>query len=154
MKRRILFLMPLLFLCVAESRAETACPWLTQGTAAAMLEGDVSANVQSASPDTGSCRFSLRNGASEYVLKITVAGKPGVTCPPGSPKVPGVGSEAFSCQTRKSSEESSDMISGRVRAIFFLVRLTGKGMPDSPMTPEKRSDIVERAAETVAGNLF
>jgi hypothetical protein len=78
----------------------------------------------------------------------------GVTCPAASPKVAGVGSEASSCQAKKPSEESSDMISGRVRAIFFMVHLTSKGSPDSRMTAEKRSGIVERAAEAVAGSLF
>jgi hypothetical protein len=89
-----------------------------------------------------------------YILEITVGAVRGVTCPPGSPKALGVGSEAFSCQAGKAAEETTDMISGRVRTIFFTVRLTSSGTPDSHMSPEKRSEIVERAAEAVTGNLF
>jgi hypothetical protein len=153
-KRRLLLLLSIVVICASQSRAETACPWLTQGTAADLLGGDVSTAVQSTAPDAGSCRFSLHRGTTEYILEITVANTPGATCPPASPKVVGVGSEAFSCATRKSPAETSDMISGRVRAIYFSVRLTGKGTPDAYMTPEKRSDIVEQVSEEVTGSLF
>jgi hypothetical protein len=153
-KRRLLFLLSIALISAPQLRAETACPWLTQGTAADLLGGDVSTSVQSAAPDAGSCRFSLRRGAAEYTLEITVANTPVATCPPASPKVTGVGSEAFSCATRKSPAETSDMISGRVRTTYFTVRLTGKGPPDAYMTPEKRTDVVEQVSEEVAGSLF
>lgn len=153
-KRRLLFLLSITLISAAQSRAETACPWLTQGTAADFLGGDVSTSVQSTAPDAGSCSFSLHRGAAEYTLEITVANTPGVTCPPASPKVPGVGSEAVSCASRKSPAETSDMISGRVRRTYFNVRLTGKGPPDAYMTSPKRSDIVEQVSEEVTGSLF
>jgi hypothetical protein len=154
LKRALLYLSPFLFLCVPYLRAETVCPWLTQGTAADLLGGEITAKVQAPSADAGSCIFSLHRGATEFLLEITVTAAPGATCPPKSPKVPGVGSEAVSCSTKPSPDETTDMISGRVRTTFFAVRLTGKGAPDSSLTPEKRSEIVERAAEAVAGSLF
>jgi hypothetical protein len=154
LKHRLLFLLAFFCFLVPHLRAETVCPWLTQGTAADLLGGEVAAKVQAPSADAGSCQFSLRSGATEYALEITVAGAPGATCPPKSPKVAGVGSEAVSCAIGKSAEETVDMISGRVRDIFFTVRLTGKGAPDSSLTPEKRSEIVEQVSEEVAGSLF
>lgn len=46
------------------------------------------------------------------------------------------------------------MISGHVRTIYFIVRLTGKGPPDAYMTSQKRSGIVEQVSEEVTGSLF
>jgi hypothetical protein len=154
LKRAPLYLSLFFFLCVPHLRAETVCPWLTQGTAADLLGGEVTAKIQAASADAGSCTFSLHRGATGYALEITVAAAPGATCPPRSPKVPGVGTEAVSCSTKRSPNETTDMISGRVRTTFFAVCLAGKGAPDAQMTPEERSEIVEQVSEEVAGSLF
>lgn len=153
MKRCLPFFLLIFLFHAAGLRAESGCPWLTQGTVATLLGGEVTANIHAANADAGSCRFSLHHGAMEYELEVTVASAAGATCPAGSPKVTGVGSEAFSCAAKRASWETTDMISGRVRTTYFVIRLTGKGA-SNPLAPEKRSEIVERAAEAVSGNLF
>jgi hypothetical protein len=153
MKRRLLFLISFVLLSTSALRADPVCPWLTQGSAAAMLGGDVSAVIKLTPPDQGSCAFSRREGTTTYVLEVVVENASHTICPPTSTKLPGIGNEAVACRLQRSPNEAVEVISSRVRTLYFTVSLTSRG-PSKPTSPlDNQKDIVERAAEQVAGNL-
>jgi hypothetical protein len=154
MTRHPLFLVSFVLLFTGALRAEPVCPWLTQGTAAAMLGGDVSAVIKLTPPGEGSCVFSLQQGAAMYSLEVIVESTPRTTCPPASPKLPGIGNEAVACRLQRSPNETVDMVSSRVRTLYFTVSLKIQGAANPGIPLNKQRDIVERAAEQVAGNLF
>jgi hypothetical protein len=153
MKRRPLFLLPFVLLFAGALRAEPVCPWLTQGSAAAMLGGDVSAAIKLTPPEQGTCAFSLRQGAATYSLEVIVESTPRTTCPPASPKLRGIGNEAVACRLQRSQNETAEVINSRVRTLYFTISLTIKGTASPTIPLDKQKDIVERAAEQIAGNL-
>jgi hypothetical protein len=153
MARRFFFLLSFALLFVSASRAEPVCPWLTQGSAAAMLGGNVSAVIKLTQPEHGSCAFTLQQGATTYVLEVVVESTPRTTCPPTSQKLLGIGNEAVACRLQRSPNEAAEVISSRVRMLYFTVSLTTQGSPNPTLPLNKPKDIVERAAEQVAGNL-
>jgi hypothetical protein len=119
-----------------------------------MLGGDVTAVIKLTPPDQGSCAFSLQQGTATYSLAVVVESAPHTTCPPASPKLPGIGNEALSCRLQRSPNETAEVVTSRVRTLYFTITLTTQGAAN-PGTPlDKQKDIVERAAEQVAGNLF
>ena len=154
MTRRLLFLLSFVVLITGALRAEPVCPWLTQGTAAAMLGGDVSPAIRLTPPGQGSCVFSLQQGAAMYSLEVIVESTRRTTCPPASPKLSGIGNEAVACRLQRSPNETVDMVSSRVRTLYFTVSLKVQGTANPLIQLNKQRDIVERAAEQVAGNLF
>jgi len=153
MNRRFFLLLSFVLLSASTLHAEPVCPWLTQGSAAAMLGGDVTAVIKLTPPEQGSCAFSLQQGAATYSLEVVVESTPRSTCPSASPKLPGIGNEALSCRLQRSPNEAAEVISSRVRTLYFTVSLTIQGTA-SPLIPlATQKDIVERSAEQVAGNL-
>ena len=92
------FLLLFVILSTSLLRAEPVCPWLTQGSAAAMLGGDVSAVIKLTQPREGSCIFSLHQWAAMYSLEVVVESTQRTTCPPTSPNLPGIGNEAVACR--------------------------------------------------------
>jgi hypothetical protein len=153
MSRRFFFLLVFAVLSAGALRAEPVCPWLTQGSAAAMLGGDVSAVIKLTPPEQGSCAFTLQQGVTTYVLEVVVESTPRTTCPPASAKLPGIGNEAVACRLQRALNEFVDVVSSRVRTLYFTVSLTVRGTTLPPTPLDKQRDIVERAAEQVAGNL-
>jgi hypothetical protein len=156
MNRRFVLLLTFVLLSASALRAEAVCPWLTQGSAAAMLGGDVSTIIRLATtPGEGSCAFSLHQGAATYSLDVVVESTPPhTTCPPASPKVPGIGNEAVVCHLQRSPNESAQVVTSRVRTLYFTVSLTTQGTVKPGIPLDNQKDIVQRAAEQVAGNLF
>lgn len=153
MKARSVALLSFAFFSAGALRAELSCPWLTQGTAASMLGGDVDAVIKLIPPEQGSCAFSLQQGAATYSLKIVVERTPHVACPPASPRLTGIGNEAVACRLQRAPNETSEVVSSRVRGLFLTISFTILG-PASPSLPlDKQRDIAQRAAEQVAGNL-
>ncbi len=153
MKRRFLFLLLFVLLSVSALQAEPVCPWLTQGSAAALLGGNVSAVIKLSPAGEGSCVFSLEQGGTTYSLEVIVGSTLRTTCPPASPKVPGMGNEAVSCRLQRSLNETVEVVSSRVRAVYFSTNLTIQGTTKPGIPLNQQRDIVERAAEQVAGNL-
>ena len=154
MKHRFVLLLTFVLLSANALRAEPVCPWLTKGTAAAMLGGDVSAVIKLNPPEQGACTFTLQQGAATYSLEVVVENTPHTTCPPASPKLPGVGNEALSCRLQRSPNEVAELVTSRVRTLYFTISLTTQGTATPTIPVSKQKDIVERAAEQVAGNLF
>jgi hypothetical protein len=136
----------------SNAQAETGCPWLTEGSAAHMLGGDVSVSVTATNKDDGTCRFSRRS-EPRGVLEIAVARQPQQVCSARSMKLKGIGNEATRCSLRAPHGQAAEMISSRVRDLFFTVvsRMPAKKAVKSVNLQE---DGLEQIAEQVAGNLY
>lgn len=134
-------------------RLPPACPWLTQGTAAKMLGGDVSVVLDVSDSGEGSCKFSREQGPSD-TLEIVVkkADLPG--CPTGSVALRAIGNEATMCRHAGPNGDVVQMVSSRVRDQHFLVTITSRGHEKVPKTQDPQDEPVARVSEQVAGSLF
>jgi hypothetical protein len=147
---------------------EHTCPWISEGTAAALLGGDVETHVLPGKAEDGSCRF-VRYAQHEQdaqhaqdaqhdqktagELYITVArmkdpAKEFATytaqCRGEKTALRGIGNEAYACDLA-----SGTGIVGRVRDAAFLLLLDAKTADGA----SRRAHLSD-AAEQVAGNLF
>lgn len=132
----------------AVAASHTGCPWLTAGSAAKILSGDVDVTVTGSNAEEGTCRFSRRDAAMDS-LEIVVGKNASPTCPPESLKLVGIGNEAARC---KVSGEMAKMLSGRVRDLHFTLIL--RGGSNEVKSSDPQDDALEQLAEQVAGNLF
>jgi hypothetical protein len=154
MRVRILGFLAFLIFTAITSRAETNCPWLTQGSAAKVMGGDSSALVSLANEKEGTCTFSHQDGAHTYALEITVSKKEVDACPADSAKLTGIGNAAALCRTEHSPVEAVEQVSSRVRDLFFTIRLVAKGPKTNAMPIAVQREAVSQTAEQVAGNLY
>ena len=122
-----------------------ACPWLTQGTAAKALGGDVSVSVKLGSANEGVCQFSRVDRPKEF-LKVEVSKGVLAGCGAGSTALKGIGNEAMRCML-----PAGETISGRVRELNFTLTLAGH---EKSGPADSHDDALEPIAELVAGNLF
>jgi hypothetical protein len=132
--------------------ATATCPWLTTGTAASALGGEVAATMSVTKPAEGTCRFARRDDAMEF-LEIRVSAAPLAACPAGSPALHAIGNEAERCRVSASRGITEEMASGRVREIHFTVTMAGRGNRHVA-EPTDSDDTLARMADEVAGNLF
>jgi hypothetical protein len=151
----------LLFIAVLMScgyaRAQEACPWLTQGTAAALMGGAASMSVHTVSGE-GNCEFRLnaadshvkRNKAEGQLMRIVVSHQPHKQCAAGE-RLTGIGEDSVLCVSDTKTEYHATVF-GRVRTVYFSVALTARGVEANDKV-ELRSSL-QQAAEEVAGNLF
>jgi hypothetical protein len=121
------------------SSALATCPWLTEGSAAKVLGGEVHAILNVASPTQGTCTF-VKTAHPQEQLKVLVGAGNIPSCPAGSARVIGVGDQASRCHLPHSAQ----MISGNVRAVDMAITLSGT----------QTDDAIQQIAEQVAGNLF
>ena len=124
------------------SSAGPTCPWLTEGSAAKVLGGEVHVILNVASPTQGTCTF-VKTARPQEQLKVLVGAGNVPSCPAGSAKVIGVGDQASRCHLPHSAQ----MISGRVRTVDMAITLSSSSANQS-------EDAIEQIAEQVAGNLF
>lgn len=151
------FVSSLLLLLCAGVRAQESCPWLTVGTAEALLGGAVSASTH-VSAGEGSCDFardadaarSATGAGSDLVLKIAVGHQLPKECATGEP-LTGIGEDSVWC-AMDAGRERVGIIRGRVRTTYFLLTLTGTAA--SAQETASIKSVLERAAEEVAGSLF
>jgi hypothetical protein len=146
----ILFLLFATRLCGAAD----VCPWITQGSVAKLLEGDVQLSIQTTDDKQGSCNFSRVDGKVSYTLEVSVGPEANGTCPKGSAELRGIGNEAYFCSVKRSSSETLEKVSSRVRDSFFTVTLSASGPRGLVMPDDARRSVLDQAAEQVAGNLF
>ena len=144
----------LLFAPAIVSSMAERCPWLTQGTAAAILGGDVTSLVQGDGETSRSCQFIRKHNAVLYELDIFVAQEGVSVCPPASEKLIGIGTGAVQCSVTHSSTDVMEQIDGKVRDLRFKAILTTKGIKLSASQRESQREALRHAAEQVAGNLF
>lgn len=147
----------ILFLLPACARSQQVCPWLTQGTAAALMAGDVRASVH-VSAGEGTCEF-LRTADDDdnraavgegLLLGIAVSRQLPRECATGEP-LKGVGQDSVFC-AEDADGKHQQMIRGRVRNTYFLLTLTSKATRTTNEAVLRRT--LDQAAEEVAGNLF
>lgn len=131
----------------------TQCHWLTSGTAANVLGGDVTATISGSDMNEGSCRF-VRRDASMGSLEIHVSAQPLRGCPAGSAPLHGIGNEAQRCVISREHGMAEDMASGSVRNLHFSVTLSLPGNRRSGKNADPADDPVARIADEVAGNLY
>ena len=136
--------------------AQQVCPWLTAGTAAAVLGGTPAAQISIASPVEGTCTFTVTQGQHQSVLAIMVGSQRPTLCRPGSTSYAGIGDEATMCQARPSGSALRTTFESRVRNVYFTVNLTQDATPrgNAGDQQQKQQETLERVAEQVAGNLF
>ena len=149
--------------CVAQAprsqpapQAQPACPWLTAGTAAAVLGGTPTAQITTAGPTQGTCTFTVAQGAHTSVLAIVVGSQRPNICPPGSTGYAGIGDEATMCQARPSGAALRTTFESRIRNVYFSASLTQDQTAGGNAGEEqqKQQETLEPVAEQVAGNLF
>lgn len=136
---------------MAPAPAGPVCPWLTAGSAAHALGGDVSVTVTVSNGNEGSCRFSRQDGSAN-ALEIVVAKNVAATCPAGSPKLIGIGNEATRCRIPGTRGDTAEMLSSRVRDLHFSIVLREQKRSAKP--GDTQDDALEQLGEQVAGNLF
>lgn len=147
----------ILFLLSTGALAQQVCPWLTQGTAATLMGGAVSANVH-ISTGEGTCEFVRTSDddhpgaalASNLQMRIAVSHLPPKECATGE-RLTGIGQDSVFCATDVEGKHQ-EMIRGRVRGNYFLLTLTARG--NSATDKATLRPTLEQAAEEVAGNLF
>lgn len=134
------------------------CPWLSTGSAAAALGGDVRVTAHSENNWQGSCRFTRQTSGSTPAIDIQVSKENSHPCPGGSAKLRALGNEAVECSS--SHGEHAYTIAGRVRDAWFEVTMTG--VPEATREPAANArpadpygaTALERIAEQVVGNLY
>jgi hypothetical protein len=151
MKQRLL-LIAASFLIAPPAQAQSACPWLTEGTAAAALGGPAIPAVQlSGDPNRpmGRCIFSRQ----QAVLEIAVSGAPlEPGCPANSAKLTGIGNEATFC--RLDSKQTRYVINSRVRDLYFRVSLAIPAPAPASQPLDHEREQIQLIAEQVAGSLY
>jgi len=130
-----------------------SCPWLTEGSAAKALGGDVSVTVKVANAGEGSCKFARQQDAPNS-LEILVSKASLSSCPTGSIRLTGVGNEASECKLQSPHGEASEMVSSRVRDMNFTVTLAEQEHRSHTKSMDERDDVAAQIAEQVAGNLY
>ncbi len=147
-------LLVLLSMC-AHATAQGSCPWLTEGTAAALMGGEVTTSVH-VSAGEGTCAFVRVNAGDPASasggmhLEILVSHLPAKRCATGE-RLLGIGQDAVFCRT-DTAEHHQQTIRGRVRTSYFVLDLTSKASMAGDKGLSRRS--LEEAAEEVAGSLF
>ncbi len=145
--------------CLAQTPA--VCPWLTSGTAAAALGGPVELNLHLESTSQGTCRFTRGSGMEEESIEVAISKVKPPSCPVGGAKLAGFGNEAVECESTNSSAFAVNAIAGRLRDVYFSVRITTprakSPIPpanDEPGNPDIVPSILQRVTEQVVGNLY
>lgn len=133
--------------------SQIICPWLTQGSAAKALGGDVSVTVSVSNTGEGSCKFQIQHEPLNS-LEILVSKAKLPTCPAESTKLIGIGNEAVKCRLSGSNGETAEMVSSRVRDVYMTVTLTVRGEKTPAKSTDRQGDLLEQVAEQVAGNLY
>ena len=129
------------------------CPWLTSGSAAHALGGEVSVTVKVSNTGEGSCSFSRQRGTPDS-LEVLVSKATLPVCPADSTSLKGIGNEALTCRPSGSRNEAVEMVSSRVRDLHFTVTLTARGPKTTAKPADPHDDALEQIAEQVAGNLY
>jgi hypothetical protein len=159
MVRLVVLLILIASSTVAVGQAVAACPWLTSGTAAKLLGGDVTVMARVDATGAGSCSFARQNGATSASIEILVGPTDTHPCPQGSMQLKALGNEAMQCRVAKPAQPA-DIIAGRIRNIYFVVTMTNVSGANTTEPSDPRladsygASALERVAELVVGNLY
>ena len=145
---------------LAMGQLAPSCPWVAIGTAERLLGGNVILTGHVESPTSGSCRFERQSGDTTSAIEIVVGPVDTNPCPVGSQKLRSLGNEAVQCRRSGVSGHQTDIISGRIRKLYFAVSMTNipdatRKEPDDPRLADAyAASQIERLAEQVVGNLY
>lgn len=147
--------------CLA-ARAQTSanCPWLSTGSAATALGGDVTVTAHSENNWQGECHFKRQVAGASQAIDIQVGKTNLHPCPEGSNKLKALGNEAVQCLRSTSGGVHVETIAGRVREAWFEITMTGVPRDTREPPANVRSadpygaSVLERLAEQVAGSLY
>jgi hypothetical protein len=149
-------------LLTAQCKAEAICPWLNEATAAGMVNGPVTLEMNSTDDGGSICIFRSQRGSAVYSLEISVRERKdeskGISsyqsrCTSPVTSLRAIGNEAVSCSADTGSSHGEQVIA-RVRDTIFIVNLSDSVAKDSSMTRESLQEKARSTAEQVAGNLF
>jgi hypothetical protein len=157
---RIALLISVLSTGVCAAQTPTACPWLSTGSAAAVLGGPVTLSANVENSQQGMCHFTRESETKVRALEITIGKEDTHLCPEGSTKLVALGNEAMQCKTSNAKGQWLYVIAGRMRNVYFAVSI--ENSPDAvavPSKPARRIDPfgaseLERITEQVVGNLY
>ncbi len=137
----------------SQTKPPVVCPWLTEGTAARMLGGDVSVTANVSESGEGVCKFArLQDSSDSLEIVVSKAAVPG--CAAGSTQLRGIGNEATMCKHAGPHGESIQMVSSRVRDQHFTVTITAREHEKAAKVQDAQDEPIARIAEQVAGSLF
>jgi hypothetical protein len=157
--KRTLAILFFLSCCAASVHAQAAaaahhgCAWLTEGSAASLLGGEVAPTASLSDSGEGSCKFMRRQEPFDS-LEVTISKSALPTCPPNSTNLVGVGNPTSMCKISGAHGLTAVLISGRVRDFYFTVSVDYSKRKAPPQTTELREDLMAQVADQVAGNLF
>ncbi len=144
---------------VAVGQAVAACPWLTSGTAAKLLGGDVTVMAHVDETGAGSCSFARQRGESSASIQVLVGPTDTHPCSQGGTSLRALGNVAIQCHVANAAQPA-DIIAGRIRNIYFVVTMTNvsgantKEPSDPRLADSYGASALERVAELVVGNLY
>jgi hypothetical protein len=144
----------------AKGQATASCPWLSKGTAATLLGSDVTVTAHVEGTFAGTCRFVTQSADPIPSIQILVGATDGHPCPQSSTKLKALGNEAVQCRRADSPMQSSDVVAGRIRNVYFVVTMTNVPNATTPEPTDPRladaygASPLERVAEQVVGNLY
>jgi len=133
--------------------ARHGCAWLTDGSAAGLLGGEVTPTASLSDTGEGSCKFVRRQEPLDS-LEVTVSKTALPTCSPDSTNLKGVGNPTSMCKILGARGLTAELISGRVRDFYFTLTIDFSKRKTPPQTTEIREDLMVQVADQVAGNLF
>lgn len=149
---RLWLICALFSILTPSARAQQTCPWLTQGTAAKLMGGPVTADVHTITANQGSCVFTRGTSGNTVVLRIETGPALSAVCVDGD-HLHGVGNQALRCATDQAHEHR-EAIHGNVRATHFALILTVPDSAASLLPQDVQRNAAEQAGEEVAGSLF
>lgn len=131
-------LITLLLLTAAFARGQQPCPYLNSATAAGVLGGEVTSQVNG-----DICLFT--HNSSQLGIQVQTINLPyNPNCAPNPVPLNAIGNQAVACDG-----EGSEEVAGRVRERAFFVRLTSNSFTRAALRDKTRS-----VAEQVAGILY
>jgi hypothetical protein len=101
----------------------------------------------------GTCSFS-RMDEPAASLRVAVSRTALPACSAESTKLKGIGNEARRCRVSASASQNAEIISSRVREVYFTVALNSGKRNDAGKASDAQDDALEQVAEIVAGSLF
>jgi hypothetical protein len=137
----------------SQAKPPVVCPWLTQGTVAGLLGGDVSVAANVSDSGEGSCKFTREQGPPD-TLEIVVSRSALSGCPADSVPLRAIGNEAVMCKHADPRGEETQMISSRVRDQHFIVTIATHGHEKAAKAQDPQDEPIARIAEQVAGSLY
>jgi hypothetical protein len=152
----------LMIVPVAGLAAQTAslCPWLSSGSAAKVLGGNISVVAHANGNWEGSCQFVRGDEGKSESIDILIGKVDTHPCPQTSTKVIALGNEAVQCSHPTQASQQVDIITGRMRDVYFTVTMTDvpnatRQLPsDAHLSGQFGASPLERIAEQVVGNLY